>query len=129
MKASESFKNQLREFLPFLEAVQREPTLGGEWVIKPGQFPWVRYTDRVNNLRSLLSTAPHLWDLNYLEHLKPNWESVVGAVDKLPKEIMPAIVTGVVRGEKFTDGFLLEILKNGSLYKVVRRLCEEDMDF
>lgn len=128
MKISEDLKHELSSFIPFLEAAEKNPSLGGEWVVEPGQSPRVHYTTSVQNLIRILSLS-HLIDPGYLNHLDQAWLRSADALDALPDRTIKSIVTAVVRGERFTDGFLLECLKNGYLHQLIRRICKDGADY
>lgn len=98
------------------------------------QFPFVMYTEVVHALiEDILQFAEQNDMKNYGEVLERSgieWSAeAMSKTDTkaLPKETIFALLLAAVRAERFCDGVLLELLKNGSVQRWLRALEDDEV--
>ena len=119
----------------FLEILDEDHS--GEWVIDntskgtkddPIQFPWVAYSDEMRSFIQVFYDG--FIDMEYLKNLEnlgfasQNFESI--DVSDLEGEHVCTLLTAGIRGDRFCEGLLLELVDNGTVAKWLMRLKEID---
>ena len=115
----------------------------GDWVIDkendgtsehPIQMPYVNYSKMVHqfidDLYSFIDKHPemklnHYSDIHNENGIKWESKSMTDAlVDDLDGKCVMALLVGAVRAERFCDGALLSLFKDGTIAKWLKRLNE-----
>lgn len=119
----------------------------GTWIIDkkndgtpehPLEFPFVNYSrvidQFIHNVYSFVDNHEEMGLHNYIKILEDNgikWgmESMAKTeVDNLDAKCVIALIFGVIRAERFSEGILLVFLKNGSIIRWLERLKTLDAD-
>lgn len=119
----------------------------GTWIVDdksdgtlehPLQFPFVDYSrvvdQFIHDVYSFVDNHEEMGLHNYIKILEDNgikwsWEPMVKAeVDNLDAKCVIALIFGVIRAERFSEGILLVFLKNGSIIRWLERLKTLDAD-
>lgn len=108
----------------------------GEWIIKSGQAPYVKYPEVVvricEGLSKVRSMNPEYDFLNYQEELKKNgleWtQKSMQEADVSLKDArcVLALIIGAIRAECFAEGALHPFLREGKMLRWLERLEEID---
>lgn len=132
--------NELTSFIKRFDNIEY-----GTWIIDkendgssehPIQIPYVEYNRIVSNfihsVYDFHSAHPEYNLVNYQDILKSQsieWskESMEGAIiDDLDAKTVLAIIMGIVRADRFCEGTILSMLKNGTIQRCLSRLEEID---
>lgn len=120
---------------------QFENATFGEWIIDrkndgspehPMQMPFVNYSAIVKSFINDVCRfaddhsgleSNHYRDILAKNHLKWDFESMKKAdISSMDAQCVMALIVGVISAERFCDGALLELFKNGYIVKCLKRL-------
>ena len=137
-------KNCIGKFKSLTDFISKFETMDsfGEWSGGEGEgtrespltMPWVNYCEDVHNfLRTFYKFSDknpdycltRYSDILVSYNLKWGADSLITAdVDLLPAECILAMIMGVIRGDRFSEGALLSFFKNGCMLRWLKRLEE-----
>ncbi len=132
------------DLVKYLEVFQSDNF--GEWVTHPGHLgtsddpipiPHVDYSDAVLDFEQAVYTMadvhPEYNLRRYRDVLEKNgldWgaESLSGAdVSESDMELILAMIMGIFRADRFSEGIVLSFLRNGHIQRWLERLAEIDL--
>jgi hypothetical protein len=115
---------QIDALLPFLDTFEADGFSAGGWSSKPGYFPCFMFDRRVLDFIQVLYengwVAPFDW---------PEWQESAFRYVESPERVDSADATTIqklltthVRKNRFCDGHLAEMIENGHVVALLRRL-------
>ncbi|MCB5270428.1 MAG: DUF6508 domain-containing protein [Candidatus Cloacimonetes bacterium] len=123
MKVEMSQYDKLFSYIDYFSAAGKEE---GSWVLKPGEFPYVNYSELLSSfIKDLHETD--LMDSEYLSYLKENLPAqakLADAIDSADFRMLRAILTYFVRQERFQEGLWQSAVMDKSFYRILLRLRE-----
>ena len=81
-------------------------------------MPYINYSETVNNFIKDFYDSSFI-RYNYMDNLE---DIIDKPIESLDKEELCCLITSYIRLDRFSDGYLLEKLKNGDLIKALKAL-------
>lgn len=118
--------DELLAFLPIFDVEGFEPTeswAGGE--VSPGVFTWrfPNYRDEVDSFMHAAS-RPFWVDRHYLDTDVETWFEEPNVIAEAGLGEIKSLLTYIVRGERFCDGHVGQLIEGGHVQRLLRRLAE-----
>jgi len=120
-------QKQIDAVLPFLECFEAEGITPGNWVFEPNQIPWFDFNETVYEFCHAL--YDHGWVTSEFDWTK--WTNSAKRYLESPEMIDSAdgttiqkLLTTHVRQDRFCEGHLAVMFKNGHIVALLRRLRE-----
>ena len=120
-------RKQIDSILLFLDRFEEAGFSAGNWNYKPGQMPWFNFDESVKEFYQVL------YDNNWVmpEFGWTEWQDAAKEYVKSSDKIASADVVTVqklftthVRKDRFCEGHLASMFKNGHILALLRRLKE-----
>ena len=115
--------DKLLSYIDYFSAAGKDE---GTWVLKPGEFPYVNYSEVLSSfIKDVHETD--LMDSEYLPYLKehlPPKTKLADSIESADLRMLRAILTYFVRQERFQDGLWQSAVADKTFYRILLRLRE-----